>query len=462
MRLPLKARALIIGTVALGSGVLAVAAVEVAAVPLATIALLAAAAVVTELVVVPSDEESLDALDAHAFSFSTGVHVAAVLILGPWAAALVAAFGVLAVDGLRGAKLRQVGYNASVFVLASVGGYGAFTLLGGAAGALELPADFPALAALAATYYTVSTLLVSSVIALSSRTSVWPLARQALSTAAPSAAGEIGLGVALALFAFSEPWAIVVLAPLVLAVYLAHARLAELRRGTARALETFANVVDERDPYTYEHSARVAEYVRELGEALGLPSSEVAKLRRAGRLHDLGKIAVETASLRKDEQLSEEEWVAMRRHPRLSAHLLRDFRFAADEGAAVEYHHERFDGRGYYGAQPDDIPLAAHFLIVADSYDAMTSDRPYRRALPREQALAELEAGAGTQFHPAVAKAFVALQRGLDPFAALTPAERDELGRLSPRRLKALHRRLSAACGRRTLPPARQRREAPT
>ena len=121
----------------------------------------------------------------------------------------------------------------------------------------------------------------------------------------------------------------------------------------------------------------------------------------------------------------------MRRHPRISARLLRRFRLASSEARAVEYHHERYDGTGYYNVDPSEIPLAAHFLIVADTFDAMTSDRPYRAGLPRDVALAEIEAGAGTQFHPAVAKAFVALERGVDPLAVLTPAETAGLRRLS-------------------------------
>ena len=124
----------------------------------------------------------------------------------------------------------------------------------------------------------------------------------------------------------------------------------------------------------------------------------------------------------------------MTRHPRLSARLLRRFRFATEEARAVEYHHERFDGRGYYAIPPAELPLAAHFLIVADSFDAMTSDRPYRAGLPHEVALDEIERGAGTQFHPAVAKAFLALQRGTDPVAALSTGELAELRRLARRR----------------------------
>src|SRR5207253_4869818 len=160
---------------------------------------------------------------------------------------------------------------------------------------------------------------------------------------------------------------------------------------------------------------------KELGAALRLPATEVARLRWAGRLHDLGKICVDRSVLMKPGRLDDEEWAAMSRHPRLSARLLRRFRFAVEEARAVEYHHERFDGRGYYGIPTEELPLASHFLIVADSFDAMVSDRPYRPGLSKDEALVEIERHIGSQFHPAVAKAFVAVQRGLEPYSALTP-----------------------------------------
>jgi hypothetical protein len=160
---------------------------------------------------------------------------------------------------------------------------------------------------------------------------------------------------------------------------------------------------------------------------LRLPFSEIDRLRWAGRLHDLGKVAVDASLLRKRGRLDGAEWAAMRRHPRLSARLLQRFEFVAAQAQAVELHHERMDGGGYYGVGGDDLPLASHFLIVADSFDAMTTDRPYRPALTEEAALAEIERNAGTQFHPTVAKAFVAVRRGLDPLTVLSAGQVEEI-----------------------------------
>ncbi len=414
-------------TIAGGLALTALAAVRVVDTSRATLALLVLGAIVTELFQVEADSASPDPVDSQPFSFSSGVHLAAVLVLGPWAGGLVAASGVIVVDGLRRAPARRVAFNASVFALAAVAGGFVFQNAGGTPGALHLPAAFLPVAALWLTYTTVNTVLVSLVVSLHSGLALRPLLRDKIFAEMPPAAAEAGLGVSLAFFAMTDPWAIVALAPLIVAVYQGLARHALQRRETARALETFANVIDERDAYTANHSERVAEYVRELAEALGLSGSDVARLRWAGRLHDLGKISVDAAVLRKPSRLSEGEWASMRRHPRLSARLLRRFRFAGDAARAVEYHHERFDGTGYYRIATEVIPLAAHFLTVADSYDAMTTDRPYRRALTTDVALAEIERGAGTQSHPAVARAFVAVQRGLDPADVLTAEERAQL-----------------------------------
>jgi HD-GYP domain-containing protein (c-di-GMP phosphodiesterase class II) len=275
-----------------------------------------------------------------------------------------------------------------------------------------LPDDLLGLAVLGMVFSTVKTLVHR----LANRATV-------IETDMLAAAAEVSLGAALAIAAESNLWYAALLVPVLILLERLQWRLIGLRREVAAALETFANIVDERDRTTYNHSQRVAESVRELAEAFGLPRSDVRRLWWAGRLHDLGKVAVDSAVLGKPGRLNDEEWAAVRRAPRLSARLLQRFRFAAQQAKAVEYHCERLDGSGYYGARGSDIPLAAHFLIVADSFDAMTSDRPFRERLTTERALAEIEENAGTQFHPAIARAFVAVQRGLAPAGVLTDEE---------------------------------------
>lgn len=432
----MAARAFVWATLVVGCVTFAVAAVKATTAQPTALALLAAAVIVAELIEVAQPARSLDPPPGN-FSFSSGIHMGAVLLVGPWPAALIAGAGVVVSDTLRGSAWRKIGFNATVFALASLIGGFAFQALGGAPGAVRLPDDLPALVALLAAYTTVNAVLVSMAISLHAGVALPAVLRSALRPAVSCAEGAIG--VSLALLAEDNPWDVLALVPLLVVAYQALARLALLRSETARALEAFANVVDERDPYTFRHSDRVAGYVRSLATALGLPSSQISRLAWAGRLHDVGKIAVDASILRKPGRLDAEEWEAIRRHPRLSARLLRHFRLAWREARAVEYHHERFDGQGYYGIPPEEVPMAAHFLTVADTFDAMTSDRPYRPGLPEEEALAEIERGAGTQFHPLVAKAFVALRRGHDPRAVLSRDERRAL-----RRALASRRRLGS------------------
>jgi putative nucleotidyltransferase with HDIG domain len=312
----------------------------------------------------------------------------------------------------RGTSARAGAFTSSVYSLAALAGGAAFGMAGGDTAALRLLDDLVPLLALALALVTVRTLLIDVL-----------LEREAFEPPWATAAGEVALGAAAALLSYQHSWNVLALVPLAVAIQQAQLRVRRLQRETLRALETFANIVDERDPSTYRHSIRVAASVDRVARALRLPFSDIDRLRWAGRLHDLGKVAVDSNVLRKPTRLDGAEWAAMRRHPRLSARLLQRFEFVATQARAVELHHERMDGGGYYGVRADDLPLASHFLIVADSFDAMTTDRPYRRGLSRDEALAEIERNIGTQFHPVIAKAFVAVERGLDPEQVLTGDE---------------------------------------
>jgi HD-GYP domain-containing protein (c-di-GMP phosphodiesterase class II) len=388
------------------------------------VAILAAAALVTEWLHVSADEDLPGSVGGQAFSFSSGVHIAAVVLVGPLPAAGVAVFGLVVADLVRGQSPIRIAFNSGVFAVASVAAGFVFVAAGGTVGEMDLPGDLGAAALLWLTYVSANTLLVSLLVSSLTRIPLVLLLDQKLRSEFASAAGEAGFGFSLAFFAEANGWGALFLVPLVFGVYQARMRLAQLRAETARSLETFANVIDERDPSTHRHSARVASHMRELAEFLELPQSAIVTLTWAGRLHDLGKISVDSSVLTKPGCLDGEEWEAMRRHPRLSAKLLHRFRFAPRYTSAVEYHHERFDGQGYYGLPPDSLPMEAFFIVVADSFDAMVSDRPYRRGMVEHEALAEIERGAGTQFHPLIARAFVAMKRGLDPKRVLSQDER--------------------------------------
>jgi HD-GYP domain-containing protein (c-di-GMP phosphodiesterase class II) len=381
-----------------------------------TLALFLAAVLLVELFEESDRERSREPTRWERFRLAPAVQIAAVIVLGPWAGALVAAAGGIAGGLFRGARLRGLFLDATAGAASACAGGLAFELAGGTVGRLRLLDDLIALVALTLAFLTVRTVLVDVV-----------RARETFDPRLVASAGEAGLGATLALLVIGHPWNVVALVPVAIALQQVQLRLKRLQRETLRALETFANIVDERDPSTYRHSLRVAGYVDDLARALRLPFSEIDRLRWAGRLHDLGKVAVDASLLRKQGRLDGAEWASMRRHPRLSARLLQRFEFVAAQAQAVELHHERMDGSGYYGIGGSDLPLASHFLIVADSFDAMTTDRPYRAGLSQEAALAEIERHAGTQFHPTVAKAFVAVRRGLDPLTVLSPEEVEEI-----------------------------------
>jgi HD-GYP domain-containing protein (c-di-GMP phosphodiesterase class II) len=379
---------------------------------LGTFALLAGAFALAELLRRSEDDVLPEPLDGERFSLSAPVHVAAIIVLGGWPAALIGAVGTWVVRPLRGEAWRTSLVRGAVLGVAALAGGFAFELAGATTGKLEVSEDLLAVAVLGMVYGAIRSL---STALAGSRLLPQP---DLLASAA-----EVGLGLLLAFAALENLWLIAALAPTLLLLDRVYGRILLMRREMATALETFANIVDERDPSTHGHSVRVAEYVRELAAAIGLNRAEVARLWWAGRLHDLGKVAVDASVLRKPGKLTPVEWGAVWRAPRLSARLLQRFRFAAQQAQAVEYHRERYDGSGYYGARSDDTPLAAHFLIVADAFDAMTTDRPFRGRLSEEDALLELEGGRGGQFHPVVADAFVAVRRGIDPGAVLTPED---------------------------------------
>jgi HD-GYP domain-containing protein (c-di-GMP phosphodiesterase class II) len=175
------------------------------------------------------------------------------------------------------------------------------------------------------------------------------------------------------------------------------------------ALLALSEAVEACDPYTRGHSQRVARMAYEVGYRLGCDDARLSLLRLGGALHDVGKLAVSDAILNKPSALTADEILAVRAHPEIGARMVALDKALRPTLPAVLYHHERWDGEGYpTGRCGTAIPLEARILAVVDSYDAMTSDRPYRLAMPDEDAVEEVERCAGSQFDPDVAVAFLA------------------------------------------------------
>ncbi|MBN1961863.1 MAG: response regulator [Deltaproteobacteria bacterium] len=183
-----------------------------------------------------------------------------------------------------------------------------------------------------------------------------------------------------------------------------------LQETFTQTIESFARALEAKDTYTHGHSDRVAMYARMIAKSMNLPIIEVDKLQHGGLLHDVGKIGIRSVDLNKPQKLTPAEYLMFKSHPVQGKRIIEPISFLNHLVACVYYHHEAWDGSGYpEGLAGTAIPLEARILAVADSYDAMTSNRPYRKALPHDIAVAEFKRCSGRQFDPQVVKAFLSV-----------------------------------------------------
>ncbi|MBI4248625.1 MAG: GAF domain-containing protein [Elusimicrobia bacterium] len=176
-------------------------------------------------------------------------------------------------------------------------------------------------------------------------------------------------------------------------------------------VQTLARTLDAKDNYTHDHSSRAKSRARALGEELKLPLQMIQYIEYASLLHDIGKIGIDESIIRKPGKLTPEEYEVMKKHPALGYQILAPVKFLGPVAEMVLYHQEWYNGQGYpEGLKGEEIPLGSRIVAIIDAWDAMTSDRPYRKALPRETAIDELQKGAGTQFDPRVVEAFLRIE----------------------------------------------------
>ena len=194
--------------------------------------------------------------------------------------------------------------------------------------------------------------------------------------------------------------------------YMNEARKAhdEVKTLAVEMMEALAHTIDAKDKYTIGHSVRVAKYSRMIAAKMGLSDKECENVYYYGLLHDLGKIGVPNAIINSPTKLTDEEYNVIKRHPGIGYDILSEIHSRPDLTIGARWHHERYDGKGYPdGKKGEEIPLLARIIAVADSYDAMTSNRSYRSYLPQETVKAELEKNKGTQFDPKIADYMIAI-----------------------------------------------------
>ena len=340
-------------------------------------------------------------------SLSFTVHFAAAVLFGPAFAIMIAAGGLVITDGfIRRAPPVRTAFNIAQMGVA-VGLCGVVYAALSAPGPVNLVTDALALAAAAAVYLIVNDTMVAVVLSVHGRSffQEWRLSYKDILLPYASMAP---LG-ALAAYCYqSAPVSLLYFLPLVLVVYEGFKLFVSLQRETDHALVALADSIDRRDQYTSQHSVRVARYVEDTARALGLPPREVDLMVAAARVHDLGKISTDNRLLLKPTGLTPEERRVLESHAVEGDEIAGKFSMFHQGRRYIRHHHERWDGTGYPdGLSGTQIPLGARLINVADAYDAMTTDRPYRKAMSREAAVMELLHCAGTQFDPTAVRAFI-------------------------------------------------------
>lgn len=356
-------------------------------------------------------------------STSEVVYCAILFIAGPSAMIWSVLLGSLPAEIiLRWHRLRQdppyffsrVAFNTGQLLLSSWAAILIFQLWGGHPPPYTSLAELipPALAYVG--YTATNTLLVSGILTLTQRIKFTKLVTFKMRTL-PFQVLAIGIiSILVAVVYAQAPWqTLLVLIPAV-GVHLTLRGYTKLRRETQRTLETIVHMLHEHDPYTAEHSERVADLAEKIARELELPEDQIETIRTAARVHDIGKVAIPDSILNKRGPLDDSDWQLVKQHTIVGFDLLKNLEMYSEAAQLVKYEHERWDGTGYpEGLKGEQIPLGARIIHVADVYHALTSDRPYRESqgLPRHyepvEAVRIIQSQSGRQFDPKVVEALV-------------------------------------------------------
>ncbi|MBE3092005.1 MAG: HD-GYP domain-containing protein [Candidatus Atribacteria bacterium] len=335
-----------------------------------------------------------------------------ILVYGPAFAILITALGALIGEIIeRKVSWYKIIFNASQFALsAGIAGM-AYQGLGGVVGAVNLTNYIIPAIVCAIVYYLVNSNLFIFVIHLAEGISIWSIWKTQLKgiIATYIALAPIGFIMAMVYVTIGIWGIILFFFPLILArrSFELYTKMRKVYLETIRAL---AAAIDAKDPYTKGHSERVSETSIALAQELNLSDRDIENIEYTALLHDIGKIGIADSILGKKDSLTSQEFDKIKEHTIMGANIIEPVDFLKNSYWAIYHHHERYNGKGYPdGIKSEDIPILARIIAVADAFDAMGSDRPYRKKLNKDKILKELKDQSGKQFDPKVVKALISV-----------------------------------------------------
>ncbi|MEA2022467.1 MAG: HD-GYP domain-containing protein [Candidatus Caldatribacteriota bacterium] len=358
---------------------------------------------------------SIDLPIAGGISIGFPIDFLLILIFGPAFAMLITSLGALISEVVeRKISWYKVVFNVSQYALSTGIAGIAYKKAGGIVGAQDifqfiLPATICALA-----YCIVNITLFVLVVSFSQDVKIKTILRKSVKDTVPSYIAEAPMGFVMAIV-YMEVGIIGILLfffPLLLArrSFELFAKMRKVYLDTIRAL---AAAIDAKDPYTKGHSERVSKNAVALAQEMNLPDREIENIEYSALLHDIGKIGIEDSILGKNDRLTEQEFEKIKKHTIMGANIIEPVDFLKSSYKAIYHHHERYNGNGYPdGIKEEEIPLSARIIAVVDAYDAMGSDRPYRKKLGKDIIIKILKEQSGKQFDPEVVKVFLSIIEG--------------------------------------------------
>ncbi len=338
-------------------------------------------------------------------SVSPPLLFAIAVLYGPGLATWIACIATIRKRDLMGqVPYALVLFNRGMLVLSVYVFSRSYSFFGGLEGEFSLSNDVWAFLVAACAYTLANALLASIEFSFMLKTTVISVWRTNIIWGLPNMLALFPFGILMVLVcAQGGPvYLLIFLLPMFVAKYSLE-KYIEIREAYAEMAGALSNAIDVRDSYTRGHSERVAEYAVMLAKVLKLPDDKVELIRYVGLLHDVGKVGIRDELMKKQGTFTFDEYQEMKNHSNMGADMLSGMKFLGRAQDWVRYHHERWDGRGFpEGLSGEDIPLEARILACADSFDAMTTDRPYKKRMSFEDAREELKRCSGTQFDPVV------------------------------------------------------------